>query len=503
LQVIKDHKRAIGWTLVDIPSISPSFCMQRILLEEDAKPVKQPQRRLNPQLMEVVKKEVTKLLHASIIYPISDNSWVSPVHVVPKNFGITVVKNEKNELIPTRIQNRWRVCIDYRRLNQATRKDHFPLPFMDQMLDRLAGKSHYCFLDGFSRYFQIYIAIEDQHKTTFTCPFGTYAYRKMPFGLCSALGTFQRCMMSIFIDLLEHCIEVFMDDFSVYGSSFDHCLSNLARVLERCEETNLVLNFEEYHFMVEQGIVLGHIVSKNGIFIDPAKIDIISQLPYPSFVKEVQSFLGHAGFYRRFIKEFSKIANPLSNLLQKDVPFDFGERCKDAFDTLKKALTTTPIIQPPDWKLPFELMCDASNFAIGAVLAQRDGKLPHVIYYASKTLDTAQTNYTTTKKELLAVVFTLDKFRPYILGSKVIVYTDHAILKFLLKKADSKPRLIRWMLLFQEFDIEILDRSGTHNLVADHHSRIEKGEDNIPIKDYFPDEVLLALTVVKGMFHEP
>ncbi|XP_027915170.1 uncharacterized protein LOC114174533, partial [Vigna unguiculata] len=250
-------------------------------------------------------KEVTKLLQAGIIYPISDSTWVSPVHVVPKKSGITVVKNEKNELIPTRIQNSWRVCIDYRRLNQATRKDHFPLPFMDQMLDRLASKSHYCFLDGFSGYFQICIALEDQHKTTFTCPFGTYAYRKMPFGLCNAPGTFQRCMMSIFTDLLEHCIEVFMDDFSGYGSSFDHCLSNLARILERCEETNLVLNFEKCHFMVEQGIVLGHVVSKNGISVDPAKIDIISQLPYPSSVKEVRSFLGHAGFYRRFIKDFS------------------------------------------------------------------------------------------------------------------------------------------------------------------------------------------------------
>jgi len=149
------------------------------------------------------------------------------------------------------------------------------------------------------------------------------------------------------------------------------------------------------------------------------------------------------------------------------------------------------------------LMCDASNFAVGAVLAQRDGKLPHVIYYASKTLDTAQANYTTTEKELLAVVFALDKFRPYILGSKVIVYIDHATLKFLLKKEDSKPRLIRWMLLLQEFDIEILDRSGAYNLVVDYLSRIENGEDNIPIQDDFPEEVLLALTVVKGIFPEP
>jgi len=164
------------------------------------------------------------------------------------------------------------------------------------MLDRLAGKSHYCFLDGFSRYFQICIAPKDQHKTTFTCPFGTYAYGKMPFDLCNAPGIFQRCMMSIFTDLLEHCIEVFMDDFNVYGSSFDHCLSSLAKVLERCEETNLVLNFEKCHFMVEQGIDLRHVISKNGISVDLAKIDIISQLPYPFSVKEVRSFLGHVGF---------------------------------------------------------------------------------------------------------------------------------------------------------------------------------------------------------------
>ena len=163
----------------------------------------------------MVKKEVTKLLQAGIIYPISDNQWVSPVQVVPKKTGLTVIKNERDELIPTRVQNRWRVCIDYRRLNQVTRKDHFPLPFIDQMLERLAGKSHYCFLDGFSGYMQIIIAPEDQKKTTFTYPFDTFAYRRMPFGLCNAPGTFQRCMLCILSDFLESCIEVFMDDFTV------------------------------------------------------------------------------------------------------------------------------------------------------------------------------------------------------------------------------------------------------------------------------------------------
>jgi len=353
---------------------------------------------------------VIKLLQAGIIYPISDSQWVSPIHVVPKKTGLTVVKNEKEELIPTRVQNSWRVCIDYRRLNQETRKDHFPLPFIDHMLERLAGKSHYCFLDGFSGYFQIHIAPKDQEKTTFTCPFGTFAYRRMSFGLYNALGTFQRCMLSIFSDFLEKCIEVFMDDFTVYGSSFDACLDSLDRVLNMCVQSNLVLNFEKCHFMVEQGIVLGHIISKKGIEVDPAKISIISQLPYPSSVREVRSFLGHAGFYRRLIQDFSKKALPLSNLLQKNVDFIFDEGCKEPFDCLKKALTTTSIIQAPNWTTPFELMCDASNYALGVVLAQKIDKQPRVIYYASRTLDVAQSNYTTTEKELLAVVFALEKF---------------------------------------------------------------------------------------------
>ncbi|RDX71306.1 hypothetical protein CR513_49369, partial [Mucuna pruriens] len=176
LEVLRQHKKAIGWKLSDLPGINPSICMHRILMEEDIKPIRQQQRRLNPTILDVVKKEVTKLLAAGIIYPISDSQWVSPVQVVPKKSGMTVTKNQQDELVPTRIQNSWRVCIDYRRLNQATRKDHFPLPFIDQMLEKIAGKSPYCFLDGFSGYMQIHIAPEDQHKMTFTCPFGTFAY---------------------------------------------------------------------------------------------------------------------------------------------------------------------------------------------------------------------------------------------------------------------------------------------------------------------------------------
>ncbi|KAH9779814.1 hypothetical protein KPL71_007852 [Citrus sinensis] len=233
VDLLRKYRKAIGWTMTDIKGISSSICMHKILLENCSSNSVEHQRRLNPIMKEVVKKEIIKWLDAGVIYPISDSSWVSPVQCVPKKGGITVMANEKNELIPTRTVTGWRVCVDYRKLNKATRKDHFPLPFIDQMLDRLAGKQYYCFLDGYSGYNQIAIAPDDQEKTTFTCPYGTFAFRRMPFGLYNAPITFQRCMMSIFFDMVEQTLEVFMDDFSVFGETYNDYLHNLEEILKR------------------------------------------------------------------------------------------------------------------------------------------------------------------------------------------------------------------------------------------------------------------------------
>nr|GFA76003.1 reverse transcriptase domain-containing protein [Tanacetum cinerariifolium] len=292
---------------------------------------------------------------------------------------------------------------------------------MDQMLERLAGNQYYCFLDGFSSYFQIPIDPKDQEKTTFTCPYGTFAYRRMPFGLCNAPGTFQRCMMAIFYDMIEKTMEVFMDDFSVFENSFQSCLSHLERMLKRCEDTNLCLNWEKSHFMVKECIVLGHKISKQGIEVDKAKVDVISKLPHPTTVKCIRSFFGHAGFYRRFIKDFSKIARPMTRLLEKDTPFIFSQECVDAFQTLKRKLTEAPILIAPDWDMPFELMCDASDFAIRAVLGQRQDKHFRPIHYASKTMIEAESKYIT---------------------------------------------------IVQEFTFKVVDTKGTENLAADHLSRL-------------------------------
>nr|GEV43252.1 reverse transcriptase domain-containing protein [Tanacetum cinerariifolium] len=296
-------------------------------------------------------REVIKLFNARMIYPISDSPWVSPIHCVPKKGGMTVVVNENNELIPTRLVTGWRVCIDYRKLNDATRKYHFSLPFIDQMLERLAGNEFYCFWDGFLGYFQIPIDPQNQEKTNFTCPYGTFAYRRMPFGLCNAL------------------------------------------------------------------------------------------------------------------------AKPMTHLLEKKTPFVFSKDCIDAFETLKKKLTEALILVVPDWNLPFELMCGASDFAIGAVLGQRKTKHFQPIHYASKTMTEAQIHYTTTEKEMLAVVYAFEKFWPYLVLSKNIVYMDHSALKYLLR---------------------------FENLAADHLSRLENPHkdvlENKDINENFPLEILGSLS---------
>ncbi|GJY02183.1 putative nucleotidyltransferase, ribonuclease H [Tanacetum coccineum] len=449
------------------------------------------------ELLEYVFGTCPKLLDAGLIYAISDSPWVSPIHVVPKKGGITVIANKDNELIPTRTVTGWRVCIDYRKLNDATRKDHFPLHFIDQMLERLSGNEYYCFLDGFSGYFQIPLAPEDQEKTTFTYPYGTFAYRRMPFGLSNAPATFHRCMTAIFHDMCKDFMEVFMDNFFVFGKYFGTCLSNLSKMLARCEETNLVLNWEKCHFMVKEGIVLGHKISKARIVVDKAKVDVIASLPHLNNVKGIRSFLGHAGFYRRFIKDFSKIARPMTQLLMKDAKFDFSDECIKSFDILRDKLITALVIIAPNWDIDFELMCDASDYAVGVVLGQRVEKKFRPIYYASKTMNNAQEHYTTTEKEMLTVVYAFDKFRSYLTMSKIVVYIDHTTLKYLFSKQDAKRRLIRWVLLLQEFTIEIKDKKGTKNLAVDHLSRLENpgleelNEDTI--QDNFPDEHLMVI----------
>ena len=294
-----------------------------------------------------------------------------------------------------------------------------------------------------------------------------------------------------------------MDDITVYGESFDECLIHLGTVLHRCIGKNLVLNWEKCHFMVNQGIVLGHVISEKGIEVDKAKIELISKLLSPTNVKTVRQFLGHAGFYRRFIQNFSKIAKPLYKLLEKDAKFEWDTECQQRFEELKAYLTTAPIVRALNWQLPFEVMCDAIDLAVGAVLGQRGEGKPYVVYYVSKTLNEAQRNYTTTEKELLAVVYALDKFHTYLIGSDIIIFTDHSSLKYRLTNKNAKVRLIIWVLLLQEFNLQIRDKKGVENVVVDHLSRltIAHNTHNPPIYDDFPEESLLTVDSAPWFAH--
>ncbi|RDY10726.1 Retrovirus-related Pol polyprotein, partial [Mucuna pruriens] len=301
---------------------------------------------------------------------------------------------------------------------------------------------------------QIHIAPKDQHRTTYTCPFGTFVYTGMLFGLCNALSTFQRCMTNIFSKLLHDCMEVFMDDFMVYAESL-MLVWKIYLKLTRCMDTNLVLNFEKCHFMVTERIVLGHLVSNKDIEVDKAKLDIITSLPNPASMREVRSFYGHAGFYRRFIKN-------------KDVDFNFDQPCVEVFKELKTLshlhlFSNRLRLERQSWHASARDCICVPNNGFGL--------------------------------ELLAIVYVLDKFRSYLLGSKIIIFSNHATLK-----PNAKPRLIRWMLLLQEFDIEIRDKKGVKNSIVDHLSQIKRESNPMPIRDEFPNKKLLQLNKIIPWF---
>jgi len=261
--LLASHLDAFAWNYKEMKGVHPSVYTHHIYIKEDCKLVRKPQRRMNPALKNIVKEELQKLLDAGFIYPISDSEWVSPLVFVPKKNG------------------KWIICVDYRELNKATKKDHFPLPFINQVLDGLAGKKFFSFLDGFSGYNQIQISLEDQDKTTFTCPWGTFSYRVLPFGLCNAPATFQRAVLSIFSELVHDSVEIYMDEFTPYGSNFQEALSNVGKVLTKCIEMNLSLSPEKCEFLMTEGTVLGHTISCQGLQVDPNKIALIKKFPPP------------------------------------------------------------------------------------------------------------------------------------------------------------------------------------------------------------------------------
>ena len=381
-----------------------------------------------------------------------------------------------------------RVCQDFRKLNAATKKDHYPLPFIDMVLDHVAGQECFSFLDGFSGYNQVFIRIGDQLKTTFTTDWGTYAFNRMPFGLCNAPGTFQRLMMDIFRDFLKHFLEVFIDDFAVFSKWHEH-LDCLRRTFQRCRETQLKLHPGKCFFGLISGLLLGHVISRRGIEVDLGKVRVMLALLPPKNLRELRGFLGCVGYNRWFIEGYARVSSPLTELLRKEAEYLWTDIRQEAFEELKRRLVTAPILSPPDWTKEFHVTLDASGWCLGAILWQADDEnREKPIYYASRQMSPAERNYTTTEREALAVIYACKKFRHYLLGYQVIFHTDHDSLKYLVNKPDLSGRLARWILLLQEFNYRVVVKPGKTNSNADFLSRQRGPEVLQDLPAEFPDE---------------
>ena len=419
----------------------------------DEQPIKQRPYRVPYKLQETVKEQVQAMAEQNIIRK-SSSPWTSPVVMVKKKDG------------------KMRFCIDYRRLNSVTRKDTYPLPRIDEMLDKLAESTIFTTLDLQSGYWQIEVEESDKPKTAFSTGNDLWEFNVMPFGLTGAPATFQRCMNYILMDS-THAM-VYIDDIIIFSKNFEEHLQDIENVFERLLVAGLKIKPTKCDFAKKSVTFLGHIVSAEGIMPDPTNTDKIRRFPRPRNVKEIQQFLGLVGYYRKFIRDFAKIAAPLVKLVKKSEDFRWTEDQQRAFEELRDKLLHPPILRYPNLKKPFLLMTDASGFALGAVLGQQeDNEKDHVIAYASRGLKPHEKNYSTIEKEALAIVFAFKQFRHYVYGQKIVLYTDHKPLVWLMTHKDTSSRLIRWALLLQEYNIEFKYKVGKANANADSLSRIE------------------------------
>lgn len=378
-----------------------------------ASPIRQSVRRIPPAKKQEVNQLLETMLKKDVIQP-SCSPWAAPIVLVQKKDGST------------------RFCVDYRKLNSVTRKDAYPLPRIDDTLDTLHGSRWFSTLDLASGYWQVEVAKADQHRTAFCTPSGLYEFKVMPFGLCNAPATFQRLMDLILTGLQWSSCLVYLDDIIILGKTFSDHLHNIQQVFQRIREAGLKLQPPKCTFFQKKVTYLGHIVSPEGISVDPRKVDKVRHWPTPQNAKNVQQFLGLANYYRRFIRGFAELAKPLHRLTEHNVAFAWTKDCQISFDHLCHKLTTTPILAYPDFTKPFILDTDASNSGIGAVLSQLgDDGCEHVIAYGSRLLTKPERRYCVTRRELLAVIVFTKHFRPYLLGRRFTLCTDHGSLQWL------------------------------------------------------------------------
>lgn len=412
-----------------------------------------------PQIHEEeIKNQIAEMLRQGIIRE-SNSPFNSPLWIVEKKRDNSNIK-------------KWRIVIDYRKLNLKTVEDKFPIPNIDQTLDRLGKAQYFSTLDLAKGFHQVLVKEEDRCKTAFSTPYGHYEYVRMPFGLKNAPSTFQRLINLVLRKYINKICVVYMDDILVFSTGIEEHYNNLKTIFKALRKANLKLQVDKCNFLKRETEYLGHILTTDGIKPNPNKIKNIVSLNLPTNAKQIKSFLGVSGYYRKFIKDYAKIAQPLTKYLKKDAKINtFDPTYIHAFEQLKQLITTHPILRYPDFDKTFTINTDASNYALGAVLLQ-DG---HPVYYASRTLNNHEINYSTVEKELLAIVWAVKFFRPYIFGKEFIVNTDHQAIKWLHNKymgKDLNPRLQRWILSLGECKIKIYYVHGKDNNIADFLSRI-------------------------------
>lgn len=407
-------------------------------------------------LKDEIQRQVEKLLENKIIRP-SISPYSAPVWVVPKKADSSG-------------QRKWRMVIDYRQLNEKTIEDKYPLPRIEEILDNLGKSVYYTSLDLAQAFNQIEMHPDSIEKTAFTVNNGHYEYTRMPFGLKNAPSTFQRVMDHLLKDYLHKFCFVYLDDIIIFSKSLDEHYQHIRLIFKKLRDFNLKIELNKCEFFKKEVPFLGHVITQNGIRPNPSKIEAISKYPIPKTTKEIKSFLGIAGYYRRFIKDFSKIVAPITKCLKKNTKIDVNDPDYiAAFELCKELLTNAPILAYPDFQKTFYLTTDASNVALGGVLSQHD----RPISFYSRTLNSAERNYSTTEKELLAIIECCKHFRPYLFGRRFTIETDHQPLVWLYKSKERNARLERWKIRLTEYDFNVVHRRGHTNKVADALSRIE------------------------------
>ena len=444
--------------------------LQHEIVIDSAAPIRQRFRRLSPEKRVEMRALLDDMLQKNLISP-SKSPWAAPIVLVKKKDGTS------------------RFCVDYRRINAVTRKDAYPLPRVDDILETLAGSQLFSTLDLASGYWQVEVKPEDREKTAFITSEGLYEFNVLPFGLCNGPATFQRLMNILLAGVQWHDCLVYLDDIIVLGRSFGEHLQNLAKVFQRLRQANLKLQVKKCVFGRDTVKFLGHIISSKGISTDPEKVARVSQWPVPINKLELQQFLGFVNYYRRFIKDCASISKPLYQLTEHTRQFKWTDQCQEAFLTLRKALVSAPVLAFPDCSRMFILDTDASNQGIGAVLSQQhDDGLEHVVAYASRVLSKAERRYSVTRKEMLAVVSFLHHFRPYLLGRRFKLRTDHGSLLWLRSFKEPEGQLARWLEQLEEYDFDVVHRQGKLHVNADVLSRLThtEGESDVLIDSIVP-----------------